>query len=125
MTENIKKILMIEDDIFLRKIYRDKLQRSGFEFVEAINGEEGLNKVVSEKPDLVLLDIILPKKNGFDVLREIKDNKETMGTAVVILSNLGQEVDIKRGMALGANDYFVKTEVTLEEVVVRIKEWLK
>ena len=125
MTENIKKILMIEDDIFLRKIYRDKLQRSGFEFVEAINGEEGLNKVVSEKPDLVLLDIILPKKNGFDVLREVKDDKETSGIPVVILSNLGQEVDIKRGMALGANDYFVKTEVTLEEVVVRIKEWLK
>lgn len=116
---------MIEDDIFLRKVYRDKLQRSGFEFVEAINGEEGLNKVVSEKPDLVLLDIILPRKNGFDVLREMKDNQETRGIAVVILSNLGQEADIKRGMALGANDYFVKTEVTLEEVVARIKEWLK
>ena len=125
MTEKTKKILMIEDDIFLRKVYRDKLQRSGFEFVEAINGEEGLNKVVSEKPDLVLLDIILPRKNGFDVLREMKDNQETRGIAVVILSNLGQETDIKRGMALGANDYFVKTEVTLEEVVARIKEWLK
>ena len=124
MTENIRKVLMIEDDIFLRKIYRDKLERSGFGFIEAINGEEGINKVNSEQPDIVLLDIILPKKNGFDVLRDIKNEQITAGIPVVILSNLGQEVDIKRGMALGANDYFVKTEVTLEEVVNRIKEWL-
>jgi DNA-binding response OmpR family regulator len=125
MSKENKKVLMIEDDIFLRKIYRDKLERSGLDFVEAINGEEGINKVISEKPTIVLLDIILPKKNGFDVLREIKDNEETKDIPVVILSNLGQEADVRRGMALGADDYFVKTEVTLEEVVSRINEWLK
>ncbi|MFH1451042.1 MAG: response regulator, partial [bacterium] len=88
MSEKMKKILMIEDDIFLRKIYRDKLTRAGFEFVEGINGEEGLSKVLSEKPDLVLLDLILPRKNGFDVLAEIKMNSEVKHTPVVILSNL-------------------------------------
>lgn len=124
MTKKPQKILMIEDDIFLRKIYRDKLTRAGFEFVEAINGEEGVNKALSEKPDLVLLDLILPRKNGFDVLMEIRKSREVKKIPVIILSNLGQESDIKRGMSLGANDYFVKANVTLAEVVERVKEWL-
>ena len=96
----MKKILMIEDDKFLRKIYRDKLTRAGFDFIEATNGEEGLNKVISESPDLVLLDLILPRKNGFDVLIEMKRNKNTKNIPVIILSNLGQESDIKRGLGL-------------------------
>jgi len=115
---------MVEDDIFLRKIYRDKLVRAGFEFVEATNGEEGLNKVFSEKPDLVLLDLILPRKNGFDVLAEMKMNVTVQRIPVIILSNLGQETDVKRGLALGAEDYMVKTDVTLAEVVERVKEVL-
>ena len=119
-----KKILMIEDDRFLRKIYRDKLTKAGFEFIEATNGIEGINKVISERPDLVLLDLILPRKNGFDVLIDMKSNKNTKDIPVIILSNLGQESDIKRGLALGAQDYFVKTEVSLSEVVDKAKEWL-
>ena len=124
MIDKSKKILMVEDDIFLRKIYRDKLVRAGFEFVEATNGEEGLNKVFSEKPDLVLLDLILPRKNGFDVLAEMKMNVTVQRIPVIILSNLGQETDVKRGLALGAEDYMVKTDVTLAEVVERVKEVL-
>ena len=123
-SEKPKKILMIEDDIFLRKIYRDKLTRAGFEFIEATNGEEGLSKVLSEKPDLVLLDLILPRKNGFDVLAEMKMNVNVHHIPVVILSNLAQESDRKRGLALGAEDYLVKTEVTLAEVVEKVKVWL-
>jgi len=119
-----KKILMIEDDRFLRKIYRDKLTKAGFEFIEATNGIEGINKVISERPDLVLLDLILPRKNGFDVLIDMKSNKNTKDIPVIILSNLGQESDIKRGLALGAQDYLVKTEVSLSEVVDKAKEWL-
>jgi len=124
MPNQKQKILMVEDDRFLRKIYRDKLTRAGFEFIEATNGIEGTNKVISEKPDLVLLDLILPRKNGFDVLIDMKRNKNTKDIPVIILSNLGQESDVKRGLALGAQDYLVKTEVSLSEVVDKVKEWL-
>lgn len=124
MTSNQrKKILMIEDDRFLRKIYRDKFARAGFDFIEATNGEEGLNKVISENPDLVLLDLILPRKNGFDVLIEIKRSVK-QPLPVIILSNLGQESDIQRGLKLGADDYLVKSDVSLSEVVEKTKELL-
>lgn len=119
-----QKILMIEDDHFLRKIYRDKLTRAGFEFIEATNGIEGTNKVISEKPDLVLLDLMLPRKNGFDVLIDIRENKDTRNIPVIILSNLGQESDIKRGFSLGAKDYLVKSEINLSQVVQKVREWL-
>ena len=113
---------MIEEDRFLRKIYRDKLSRLGFEFLEATNGEEGLNKIIYEKPDLIILDLMLPKKNGFDVLIDIKNNKNTQKIPVIIFSNLGQESDIKRGFALGAARYLVKTDVSLSGVVEEVKE---
>ena len=115
---------MMEDNIFLRKLYREKLTRAGFEFIEATNGVEGVNKVISEDPDLVILDLILPRKNGFDVLSEMKNNPKTKNIPVIILSNLGQELDIKEGLALGAREYLVKTEVRLSEVVNRVKKWL-
>lgn len=115
---------MIEDDIFLRKIYRDKLTKAGFKFIEATNGEEGLNKVTSEKPNLVLLDLILPRKNGFDVLIEMKKHKKSRDIPVIILSNLGQDTDIKRGFSLGAEDYLVKSDVSLSEVVEKVKRLL-
>ena len=124
MSEKKPKILMIEEDHFLRKIYRDKLSRSGFEFLEATNGEEGLNKIIAEKPNVVLLDLILPRKNGFDVLVDMKSNKNTENIPVIILSNLGQESDIQRGLALGAKDYLVKTEVSLSEVIEKAREQL-
>ena len=119
-----QKILMIEDDRFLRKIYRDKLTREGFEFVEATNGIEGINKVVSDLPDLVLLDLMLPRKNGFEVLIDMKRNKNTKNVPVIILSNLGQESDIKKGLDLGANDYLIKTEVSISDVVNKVLECL-
>lgn len=115
---------MIEEDRFLRKIYRNKLVRAGFEFLEATNGIEGLNKIFSEKPDLILLDLILPRKSGFDVLIEMKRKKETKDIPVIILSNLSQETDIERGLSLGAKDYLVKTELSLSGVVERVKERL-
>jgi len=126
MSANSKKskILMVEDNIFLRKLYRDKLTRAGFEFLEATNGVEGINKVLTEKPNLVILDLLLPIKNGFDVLSSIKSNPRTKSIPVIILSNLGQEIDIKEALSLGAQDYLVKTEVRLSEVVNRIKKIL-
>jgi DNA-binding response OmpR family regulator len=122
MNKKKKKILMIEDDRFLRKVYKDKLKREGFEFSEATTGEEGLNKAIFEKPDLILLDLILPRKSGFDLLIELKKNPETEKIPVIVLSNLGQESDIKKGLSLGASDYLVKTEISLSEVVEKIKE---
>ncbi len=118
------KILMMEDNIFLRKLYREKLTRAGFDFIEATNGIEGINKVNTESPDLVILDLILPRKNGFDVLTEMKGDSKTRNIPVIILSNLGQEIDIKEGLALGAKEYLIKTEVRLLEVVNKVKKWL-
>jgi DNA-binding response OmpR family regulator len=120
-----KKILMVEDNIFLRKLYRDKLTRAGFSFVEATNGVEGINKAVFEKPDLIILDLILPRKNGFDVLAELKQKSEVKSIPVIILSNLSQESDVKEAMRLGAKDYLVKTEVRLSEVVEKLKKIVK
>ena len=117
------KILMVEEDKFLRKIYRNKLTLAGFEFIEATNGIEGLNKVISEKPDIVLLDLILPQKNGFDVLIEMKEDTETENIPVIILSNLGQDSDIEKGLSLGAQEYLVKPEISLSHVVDRVKYW--
>ncbi|MEW5908098.1 MAG: response regulator [Patescibacteria group bacterium] len=114
------KVLLIDDDIFFRKLYRDKMTRAGYLFIEAINGIEGLHKVISDEPDLVLLDLMLPRKNGFDVLKEIKTNTTTKHIPVIILSSLGQESDLKEGMALGAEDYFVKGEVCLSDVVEKV-----
>jgi DNA-binding response OmpR family regulator len=124
MSPKKQKILMIDEDRFLRKIYKNKFLNSGFEFLEATNGIEGLNKIFSEKPDLVLLDIILPRKNGFDVLIETKRNTATKKIPFIIISNLGQEPDIKRGISLGAKDYLVKTDISHSEVVEKVKECL-
>jgi len=123
MSEKKKKILMIEEDYFLRKIYKNKLTSIGFEFIEATNGEEGLNKLISEKPDLVLLDLILPKKSGFDVLIEIRKNKELKDTLVIILSVLSQKSDVKRGLDFGAQEYLIKSEMGLSDVVDKVKYW--
>lgn len=124
MINKKEKILMIEDDPFLRKVYRDKFTQLGFDFIEATNGMEGTNKTISEKPDIVLLDLMLPRKNGFEVLIDIRKNKKNKNIPVIILSNLGQESDIERGMALGADDYLVKTEISISEIVDKVKEWL-
>lgn len=122
--EKKKKILLIEDDRFLIKLYSDKLLREGFDVSMAISGEEGLSKVVGEKPDLVLLDVILPQKNGFDILSEIKLNNETKHIPVVMLTNLGQDSDIKTGMDLGAVDYLVKTDFSITKLPEIVRKHL-
>jgi DNA-binding response OmpR family regulator len=120
-----QKILLVEDDPFIRKLYRNKLTLAGFAVDEAISGEEGLNKIKAGKPDLVLLDIVLPRKSGLDVLVEIRGNEKTKDIPVIILSVLGQIQNIRRGLALGAQDYLVKSEITISEVVTKIRECLK
>lgn len=117
-----KKVLIIEDDKFLIKLYSDKLTREGFEVSMAISGEEGLNKVAVEKPDMVLLDIILPQKNGFEILSEMKLNPKTKNIPVVLLTNLGQEADIKKGLELGAVNYVVKTDFSITTLAQIVRE---
>jgi len=118
------RILIIEDDKFLLKLYSDKLKREGFEVMGSLTGEEGLNRVAIEKPDLVVLDLVLPRKNGFEVLSEIKLNRETKDIPVIIFTNLGQEADIKRGLELGAASYLVKTDFSVNKLPELVKECL-
>jgi len=120
-----KKILIIEDDEFLRELIGQKLTREGYIIVEAEDGERGIEAVKKEKPDLVLLDLILPGVDGFEVLSQIKKDPSTAQVPVLILSNLGQKDDIERGLKLGAVDYLIKAQFTPGEIVKKIAKVLK
>lgn len=121
-----KKILIIEDDQLLRDLCSRKILSAGFKVETAIDPKEGLDKIVKFRPDLVLLDLVLPGMSGFDVLKEIKSNpdKEVAGTPVIILSNLGQESDMQKGKELGAIDYLIKATTTTDEIVKKVKKLL-
>lgn len=118
------RILLCEDDEFIRKSYAARLKAEGYEPILAINGEEASQKIVSEKPDLVLLDIMMPVKDGFTVLKEAKENGEIKDIPIVVFSNLGQETDIQEAMSLGAVDYLTKSNLTMKEMIAKIEEHL-
>lgn len=119
------KALIAEDDQFLLKVYETKLAKEGFEVVSAINGEEAVIKIIESNPDIILLDLIMPIKNGFEVLEELNANPQYIKKPVIVLSNLGQENDTKRAMELGATDYIVKSNSSIEDIVAIIKKILK
>ncbi len=121
------KVLLVEDDSFLREISSKKLTKEGFTVFEAVDGEQALIGAKKANPDIVLLDIILPAVDGFQILSEIRsfEDKKAASVPIVMLSNLGQDDDIKRAMEGGANDYMVKAHFTTEEIVEKIKELLK
>ena len=118
-----QKILLIEDDEILSKVLNEELKELGFDIIQSFDGEDGLKKITDVKPDLVLLDLILPKKHGFDVLEEMKSNSEVKDIPVIILTMLGRDEDIKKGLQLGANDYIVKSQHAVSEIVEKIKEF--
>jgi DNA-binding response OmpR family regulator len=118
------KILVAEDDKFLLKIYQTKLTKEGFNIIIASDGEEAIQKIKSEKPSLLILDLLLPKKSGFEVLEEIKADPETKDIAVIISSNLGQDADVERGLKLGAVDYMIKANLSITEVMDKIKKYI-
>jgi DNA-binding response OmpR family regulator len=120
-----KKILIIEDDKFLRELIAQKLTQEEYEIAEAVDGEDGLQSIKKEKPDLVLLDLILPGMDGFEVLTKAKEDAEIAGIPIIILSNLGQRDDIERGLKIGAVDYMIKAHFTPAEIIAKIKEVLK
>lgn len=118
------KILIIEDDTALNKIYQNKLQREGYDVAIALDGREGIKMVDIEKPNIILLDILLPKLNGREVLKKLKENPQTSSIPVLILSNLSEMDEVMKGLEEGAVDYMIKSEHSLEEVVERIKSIL-
>lgn len=120
--ETNKKVLLVEDDLSLLKIYSNKLKISQFLVLPATTGDEALRKAQTDAPNLILLDLILPGKDGFQVLEELKMSPQTKNIPVIILSNLGQGADIERGKALGAVDYLVKSDVSLIDLVEKVKK---
>ncbi|MFW0862532.1 MAG: response regulator transcription factor [Candidatus Komeilibacteria bacterium] len=120
-----KKILLIEDEEILANMYKLKLVKAGYEVEVARDGETGVQLTKSLKPDLVLLDIIMPKKDGFIVLEEIKSDEFTKNIPVYMLTNLGQEEDTAKGKELGAVGYFVKADMTPGELVIKINKHFK
>lgn len=121
----MKKVLIIEDDEQISRVYGIKLNLEKIETITATDGEEGLKKIISEKPDLVLLDLMLPVKDGFWVLGEISKKPELKNISVIVLSNLGQDADKERAVKLGAKDFFVKADTSVKEMMEKIKSFLK
>ena len=119
------KILIVEDDKFLRELIVRKLSQENFQITEAVDGEEGIKKIKEIIPDMVLLDLILPGIDGFEVLAKVKEDPATTSVPVIILSNLGQREDVERGMKLGAIDYLIKAHFTPNEIIDKIKANLK
>lgn len=124
MEEREKRILLAEDDRFLRKAAQATLRQHGFTVLAASDGEEALRLARAEAPDLVLLDLIMPKLQGFEVLRALKGDPSTSLIPVIVLSNLGQERDVQQAMDAGAAAYFIKANVSLENLVKRVEDAL-
>ncbi len=119
-----KKILLIEDDIFLRKVIARKLLKEGYELTEAIDGENGMAKIKEHKPNLVLLDLVLPGMDGFEILGKMKEDSTLSQIPVIILSNLGEKKDIEKALKMGAKDYLIKAHFTPGEIIERVENTL-
>ena len=120
-----KKILLIEDDPFLGSLLGNRFKKEGIEAIIVKNGNEAIKLLKAQPFDLALLDIILPGKSGFEVLEEIKTDPQISKVPIVIISNLGQESDIIKGKELGAVDYIVKAKISIDEMVGKVREFLK
>lgn len=123
-THNKKIILLAEDDKFISRAYKDGLERAGFKVITAFDGLEAIKKAKQVKPDIILLDVIMPRLDGFEVLKRIKVDDELKDIPVLIISNLGQEADIEKGKELGAVDYLIKSNWSMEEVIKKINKFL-
>ena len=124
MDTNKKKVMIVEDDEHISKVYEIKLAKEGFVTSLAVDGDDAVAKITSEKPDMILLDLMIPKKDGFGVLEDIKKVPELASIPVIVLSNLGQQADQNRALGLGANEYLVKVDYPIQEVVNRVKKYL-
>jgi len=120
-----KKILLVEDDMALASVYHSRLELEGFEVTEVHNGEEALSMAISFKPDLILLDAMMPKISGFDVLDILRNTPATTNIRVIMLTALSQPKDKDRAEQLGVDDYLVKSQVVIGDVVDRVKYHLE
>lgn len=116
------KILLIEDDEMLSGLYAEKFKKEGYDVLTANNGLDGIKLAEAEMPTVILLDIIMPKMDGFVALKKLRKNDATKGIPVILLTNLGQEEDVKKGKSLGADDYFIKANHTPSEIVAKVKD---
>ncbi len=119
-----KRILFIEDESALQKTFGDILKQEGYEMLSALDGQRGLELAKKEKPDLILLDLVLPKMHGFEVLKSLKEDETTENIPIIVLTNLEAMGDVEKALELGATTYLVKASYSLEEVVQKIKKAL-
>jgi len=124
MADKKTKVLIVDDDAFLSGIYATKLDIDGFEVVSARDGEEGVKAAAKELPDLILLDVLMPKLDGFEALKKLKEDPATKDIPVIMLTNLGQKEDVEKGLQLGAVDYLIKAHFVPAEAVEKIKKVL-
>jgi len=117
----MKKILIIEDEISLQKTLKDALEREGYLVICASDGEEGIKLAKNEMPDLILLDLILPKKDGLEVLEELRKDSRTQDISVIVLTNFESIASVEKAIELGVVNYLVKAQYTLDEVIQKIK----
>lgn len=125
MVKEKQHILLVEDDPFLSDIYSTKLENVGFDIDVVYDGEAVFKKIEEKLPELILLDIVLPKIDGFEVLKKLKSDSRFSKIPVILLTNLGQKEDIDKGMSLGAQDYLIKANFIPSEIVEKIKSFLK
>jgi len=116
------KVLLVEDDPFLIDIYTTKLKTEGFDLLLAKNGEEALEKIENNKPSLVILDIVLPNMDGWQVLKQIKNIRGVEKMKILVLSNLGQKEEVEKGLKLGADKYLIKSDFTPSQVVKQLNK---
>ncbi len=119
-----KKVLIIEDDPYLSEMYKMKFELEGFIVLVARDGQEGLDSAFSNKPDIILLDLVMPVKDGYHVLKELKENDKAKGIPVLVLSNLGQVDEIKKAMNDGADKYLIKANMTPEQLLKEVRSFL-
>lgn len=125
MTDKKFSVLLVEDDEYLQSIYASRFELAGCKVYKSKNGEEAIAIAKKEKPDIVLSDILMPKMDGFEMLKRLKQDKETKKIPVVLLSNLGQEDDVEKGKKMGAADYIIKVHHTPTEIYDRVAEIVK
>lgn len=119
--DKAKKILLIEDEELILNLLQRKLEKEGYKVTVARDGEEGMEKMRRNLPDIILLDIVMPKMGGFEVMEEVRKDKNLRSIPIIIISNSGQPVELDRAKRLGARDWLIKTEFDPKEVIVKIK----
>ena len=124
MADGAKKIMIIEDDRFLSSLMKARFEKDGFGVIQAFDGEEAIQLFKTQTPNLIILDLIMPRVTGFEVLQAISISPQLEKVPVVILSNLAQDSDIEKARQLGAKEYFVKVKVSIDDLVGRVKSLL-